>query len=80
MDALCSAEVWPCCWTAVLVFIDMSGQWRIGLNGATALDYNVLPFILEMHRQPREAWPQLFADLSVMERAALEIFREGGNG
>ena len=51
-------------------------QWRIGISGATGLDYNALPFIFRMKRVSRADWQQLFEDITEMEEAALELFRE----
>lgn len=41
-------ELWPCNATAMRVFIAMQTQWRVGMAGATGLDYAVLPTVLEM--------------------------------
>lgn len=46
-------------------------QWRTGMNGATGLDYAVIPTVLELIEVPRARWPQVFQDLRVMEDAAL---------
>lgn len=41
-------ELWPCNATAMRVFIAMQTQWRVGMAGATGLDYVVLPTVLDM--------------------------------
>ena len=65
-------EVWPENWPAWSLFCELSGQWRVGMNGPTALDYTPL-----FHRMNRlglvgDEWEQRFADIRVIERAALE--------
>ena len=48
-------------------------QWRIGSNGPTGLDYNVLFSIMTLKHQSIE----LLDDIRVMESAALtEIYRK----
>ena len=64
-------EVWPEIVSVVNVFIAMDTQWRVGMNGATGLDYTALPVVLRMTEIPRKKWPDAFADIRVMERAAL---------
>lgn len=68
--------MWPDNWPAVNVFDAMSTQWRAGVSGAIGLDYNALPVVLRMSEVPRKEWPGLFADVRVMEGAALEKMRE----
>jgi hypothetical protein len=80
MDQLLCAEVWPCCWTAVVVLVSMQTQWRTGPGGRVGLDYNTLPFVLETTDVPRAEWRQVLADLQVMEDEALAIFYEGSDG
>lgn len=80
MEDLYSAEVWPCCWAAVSLMAAVSGQWRIGAAGAIGLDYNVLPFVMEMRGIPRPDWPQVFTDLTVMERAVLDLRAKESSG
>lgn len=80
MDELRSAEVWPCCWPAVTVLAAMQTQWRVASGGRIGLDYNVPPFVLETEEVPREQWRQVFADLQVLEDAALSIFHEASDG
>jgi hypothetical protein len=72
-----NVEVWPDCWRAVHTFVQLSTQWRIvalpsGAQHLLGLDYGVIPAVLELAGVPREEWSDVFADLRVMEQAALE--------
>lgn len=54
----------------------MSTQWRVGLNGAVGLDYNVLPFLFRLMRIPRENQLDVLDDIRVMESTVLKLFAE----
>lgn len=43
-----STEIWPENVSAYLVFDAMRTQWRVGMAGATGLDYAALPAILDL--------------------------------
>jgi hypothetical protein len=64
--------VWPENWPAVMVFRRMTTQWRVGMGGPTGLDYGVLFRLLDNERLSGDEWDQMFADVCVMEAAALE--------
>jgi hypothetical protein len=55
----------------VNVFIAMGTQWRIGMGGATGLDYVALQSVMRLMAIPRKAWPEMFEDIRDMESAAL---------
>lgn len=67
-------EVWPDCWDSVDAFFAMSTQWRVGPSGAVGLDYNVLPWVLQ--QIGLDDVPAVFADLRIMELAALNEMRQ----
>ena len=67
-------EVVPDVWESYLVFSAMSTQWRVGMNGATGLDYSVIPNVLELLNIKSKA--TIFDDLRVMELKALELINE----
>ncbi|SQI39270.1 Uncharacterised protein [Providencia alcalifaciens] len=67
-------EVVPDVWESYLVFSAMSTQWRVGMNGATGLDYSVIPNVLELLNIKNKA--TIFDDLRVMELKALELINE----
>lgn len=54
----------------------MTTQWRIGMNGATGLDYSSLPAVMDMLGLEGEDRSQAFRDVRVMEREALAVMAE----
>lgn len=64
-------ELWPDNLPAVNVFIGMDTQWRVGVNGATGLDYSALPVVMRMVGIPAKDRSSVFEDIRVMEDAAL---------
>jgi len=69
-------EVWPCAWPAVQAFGRLLTQWRVGMSGATGLDYAAVPVVFEMVGIDRAKWPDTFDDLRAMESAALQKMSE----
>ena len=69
-------ELWPDNLPAVNAFIAMSTQWRVGMNGATGLDYGVVPTVLRLAGVPRAEWAEVFDGLRTMEDEALKTMRE----
>lgn len=69
------AEIWPENLQAYELFSALRTQWRVGMGGATGLDYNVVPAVLRLQGVPRVDWPQLFEDIRVMESTALAAMR-----
>jgi len=69
-------EVWPEHWHALHLFDAMGTQWRAHPPG---LDYAALPAVMALlrdavaHRQPRAV---VFAQLRVMEHAAIQWLHE----
>lgn len=61
-------------------FITSATQWRVGMSGATGLDYGALPTVLRLTGVPRADWPQVFDDLRLMEDAALAQMRKAREG
>jgi hypothetical protein len=67
-----SIELWATNAQSFAVFESMGTQWRMGMAGATGLDYQALPVVLEMAGlKKRKVRAAIFADLRVMEREAL---------
>lgn len=54
----------------------MSGQWRMSVNGPTALDYTALFARMDRMRLHDDDWQALFNDVRVMEAQALRAMRE----
>jgi hypothetical protein len=69
-------EVWPDNWPAFLLFEAMSTQWRVGMGGATGLDYNALPPVASMLGMKRREIPEVFHDIRVMEAEAMLVMSE----
>ena len=69
-------EVWPCNEAAVDVFQASLTQWRVGMGGATGLDYAALPVCMDMVGVDAADRPGVFNDIRVMEAEALAEMRE----
>jgi uncharacterized protein DUF1799 len=67
--------VWPDVMPSVRVFQAMGTQWRMGFNGPIGLDYGALREVWQRLRVPSAERDWIFADLQVMERAALDQMR-----
>lgn len=71
--------VWPEHGLVLEVFLALSTQWRIlaHMAGSTpmGLEYAAIPPVLEMMGVVKADWPPIFADLRVIERAALDTLR-----
>ena len=72
------AEVWPENWSAWALFDEMGGQWRTrGMGGMPyALDYGPLLMRMERLRLSDIEYENLFADVRVLEHAALKQMKE----
>lgn len=68
--------VWPDNMPTVSVFIAMSTQWRVGMNGPIGLDYTALSHVMRMTGVRRPEWPYVFDGVRIMESAALEEMRK----
>lgn len=67
--------MWPEHADAYITFVNVTTQWQIaGMGGPVGLNYaSVLPALDRMHRgRTDEERDAIFADLQVIERAALE--------
>ncbi len=71
-----AVELWPEHQTPVNVLVAMGTQWRIGMSGATGLDYAALPAVFDMVGVAKKERPQVFNDLRVLEAAALTVMSE----
>jgi len=56
---------------SVQLFAAIGTQWRVGAGGATGLDYTAVLAVIRSMRLPRARADELFADVRIMERAAL---------
>lgn len=73
-------EVWPNNWEVVQLFLAVSGQWRVSMAGAYALDYNAVDVAMDMMGVKKRRRKKLFGFLRVMEREALSIMGEKKDG
>jgi hypothetical protein len=72
--------IWPENELAYGVFVRLLTQWRVGMGGATGLDYTAVLAFIRTLRLSRVEAEELFADIQVMESAALEAMAEKRNG
>lgn len=68
--------MWPDNALAVNAFIAMSTQWRVGMAGATGLDYGALPVVMSLAGVPAAERAGVFESIRVLEDAALETMRK----
>lgn len=68
--------VWPDNRPAVLVFLAMRTQWRVGMSGCTGLDYAALGEVWERVGIDAADRSAVFADLQHVERGALAAMHE----
>ncbi|MGA4522838.1 DUF1799 domain-containing protein [Citrobacter portucalensis] len=59
---------------AFTVFSALATQWRVGVGGATGLDYNVLPWVFKLHEVEDAA--ACMADIRIMESEALKVMHK----
>lgn len=64
-------DVWDINWPAFTVFHALWTQWRIGMSGATGLDYSVIPVVAKMLGYKKKEIKDMFSDIQVMENEAL---------
>lgn len=58
------------------MFLRVETQWRVGMNGATGLDYNAIRWAFEMYGVSDQR--EMFEGLQVMEAAALGAMNKNG--
>lgn len=58
------------------VFMAMQTQWRIGMGGATGLDYSVLPVVEDRLGVPKKRRAECFKGLQMIEREVLSVWSE----
>lgn len=68
-----AVEMWPDTERSIHLFIDLATQWRVGMSGATGLDYAAIPPVLDMRGIPAPERGALFDDLRLMEIETLNL-------
>ncbi|WP_053151249.1 DUF1799 domain-containing protein [Pseudomonas sp. P97.38] len=69
-------EIWPCLWSAFLLFNRMSTQWRAGAGGAIGLDYSCIRDVAGFLGIKKKKLAEIFPDLQVLEGEALRVMAE----
>lgn len=72
-------EIWGCNVDAYYVFKSMATQWRVGMAGATGLDYAAMPVVMDMIGVGRKNRPDVFESVRIMEEEALITWAEHKN-
>ncbi|QDP47271.1 MAG: hypothetical protein Unbinned4294contig1002_43 [Prokaryotic dsDNA virus sp.] len=67
-------EVVPSAWPAVLLFLTLQTQWRVGSAGIVGLDYNAVRWVFELYEvaEPRK----MLDDLQIIEATVVETLNE----
>jgi len=60
----------------VRLFAAASTQMNVSMSGVVGLRYEALGVLREAHGIPAADWPEVFDCLQVIERRALELWRE----
>lgn len=58
-----------------MLWIDLQTQWRVGMSGATGLDYAAV-WALINRRIPRRRRDEVFSAVQSMERAVLRVWSD----
>lgn len=75
-DADWRFDLWAENWPAIHLYLQYQSQWRVGPNGPTGLDYNVLFHELDRRGLDEDAYEDLMSSIRVIEQAALKILTE----
>lgn len=66
-------EVWPENWQSLELFVALGTQWNVSAMGHyLGINYPAVDAIMNILAVPKKQKPDLFSDLQIMERAALE--------
>ena len=67
-------EVIPSAWPAVVMFLRLQTQWRVGATGIVGLDYNAVRWVFELYevKEPR----QMLDDLQTIEATVVETLNQ----
>jgi hypothetical protein len=68
--------LWPQHAAAFGLFADLRTQWRVGMGGATGLDYTAVIAHLRIVGVPRNELPLRYAEIRELETGALAGFAE----
>lgn len=65
-------EIWPENLEAFELFVALRSQWRVGMAGATGLDYGVMFHKMDRMGLTPERYEELEDQMRVLEHAALD--------
>ena len=69
-------EVWPQNWPSVMLFMAVATQWRVGMGGATGLDYSAVAAVMDIQGVKPKKRAKMFEHIRIMEATVLEIWAE----
>lgn len=69
-------EVWPQNWPSVMLFMAVGTQWRVGMGGATGLDYSAVAAVMDIQGVKPKKRAKMLEHIRIMEAAVLEIWAE----
>lgn len=69
-------DLWPENWPAIQLYVQVQTQWRVGMNGPTGLDYNVVFHELDRRALDRDTYDDLMGSVRVIEETALRILHK----
>lgn len=73
IEADADFDLWPENEPSFTLFTNIQTQWRVGMNGASGLDYHGVGAAVQM--MGKTMTPELFSDIQIMERAALKAMQ-----
>lgn len=65
-------EIWPEHLEAFELFVALRSQWRVGMAGATGLDYGVMFHKMDRMGLTSERYEEMEEQMRVLEHAALD--------
>ncbi|SFM63547.1 DUF1799 domain-containing protein [Rugamonas rubra] len=69
-------DIWPDNLNAFQIFSFLGTQWRVGMSGATGLDYNVMYRKMDRLALSPGDYDELERDIQIMESAALAYMHQ----
>ena len=59
-----------------MLFMAVATQWRVGMGGATGLDYSAVAAVMDIQGVKPKKRAKMFEYIRIMEAAVLEIWAE----
>ncbi len=67
-------EVIPAAWPAVVMFLRVQTQWRVGSGGVVGLDYNAVRWVFDLYAVKEQR--KLLDDLQIIEATVVETVNQ----